>query len=172
MGRIGTYLAMTGASAAAVLGLAACGGSSSTPSRAGSGGTITILSGTAPQSADSQADLSSQGTQLISVVNTPLLVFRRAPGDAGSKLRPGLARSMPEVSNGGRTYVLRLRAGLHYSDGTPIRAGDFRYAVKRAIRRYRKRSAGADELRRDRDCCGSGDGAKTAQVKGRDGGAV
>jgi peptide/nickel transport system substrate-binding protein len=134
MGRIGTYLAMTGASAAAVLGLAACGGSSSTPSRTGSGGTITILSGTAPQSADSQADLSSQGTQLISVVNTPLLVFRRAPGDAGSELRPGLARSMPEVSDGGRTYVLRLRAGLHYSDGTPIRAGDFKYAVKRAIR--------------------------------------
>ena len=38
---------------------------------------------------------------------------------------------MPTVSNGGKTYKLKLRPGLKYSDGTPVKASDFKYAIKR-----------------------------------------
>jgi peptide/nickel transport system substrate-binding protein len=132
--------------AVSILVLAACGGGSSTSTGtstgggggggggARQGGTVTIVSGTAPQSADSQADFTTQGTELYSVVNTSLLVFKRAAGDAGSQLEPGLAESLPTASDGGKTYTFQLRKGLHYSDGRPIKASDFTFAVKRAIK--------------------------------------
>ena len=38
---------------------------------------------------------------------------------------PGLAESLPKITNGGKTYTLILRKGLKYSDGTPVKASDF-----------------------------------------------
>jgi len=64
----------------------------------------------------------------------PLLTYPSADGKAGTKLIPGLARSLPKIDAGGRRYTLRLRPGLEYSDGTPVRASDFRFAVERLIR--------------------------------------
>jgi peptide/nickel transport system substrate-binding protein len=40
---------------------------------------------------------------------------------------------MPMISDGGRTYTLFLRKGLRYSDGTPVRASDFRATIERVI---------------------------------------
>ena len=113
---------------ALLLAVAACGGSS------GRGGPVTIASSTAPRSADNQADFTTQGIELYSVVNTPLLVFKRAVGPAGSTILPGLARSLPAISKDGLTYTFRLRKGLRYSDGRPIKASDFKFAIKRALR--------------------------------------
>jgi peptide/nickel transport system substrate-binding protein len=64
----------------------------------------------------------------------PLLTYPSANGKAGTKLIPGLARSLPRIDEGGRRYTLRLRSGLEYSDGTPVRASDFRFAVERMLR--------------------------------------
>jgi peptide/nickel transport system substrate-binding protein len=44
---------------------------------------------------------------------------------------PGLARALPEVSDDRLTYTLRLRRGLRYSNGAPVRAGDFERTVER-----------------------------------------
>jgi peptide/nickel transport system substrate-binding protein len=125
--------------------LAACGSSSSSssnkssstaPTSAGkNGGTVTIASGTAPLSADQALDFTTQGNELYSVVNTPLLTFvRGVQGTAGSKIIPGLAKSLPTVSNGGKTYTFILRSGLHYSNGMPIKASDVAYALQRDIK--------------------------------------
>jgi peptide/nickel transport system substrate-binding protein len=110
------------------------GGGSSSGSGGGGGkegGTITMLSGTAPQSADPQGDFTTQGSELYSVVNTPLLVFKRAAGDAGSEILPGLAADLPEVSKDKKTYTFTLRKGLHYSNGKPIKASDFKFSIER-----------------------------------------
>lgn len=127
-----------GIAVSAVVALAACGSSSSSSAGGGgattSGGTITIASGTAPQSADNQNDFTTQGTELYSVVNTPLLVFKRAAGAAGTQLLPGLAESLPTVSKDGLTYTFTLRKGLKYSDGTAIKASDFKFAIERALK--------------------------------------
>jgi peptide/nickel transport system substrate-binding protein len=134
---------------AAAVALAACGGSSSssTSSAATSsgsasgaaaghnGGTITIASGTPPLSADQGLDFTTQGNELYSVVNTPLLTFvRGVQGTAGSKIIPALATSLPKISNGGKTYTFTLRSGLHYSNGMPIKASDIMVALERDIK--------------------------------------
>ena len=41
---------------------------------------------------------------------------------------------MPKISNGGKTYTLILRKGLKYSDGTPVKASDFTFAVERMFK--------------------------------------
>jgi peptide/nickel transport system substrate-binding protein len=99
------------------------------------GGTITIASGTPPLSADQALDFTTQGNELYSVINTPLLTFvRGVQGVAGAKIIPGLAQSMPKISDGGKTYTFKLRPGIKYSDGTPIKASDFQLAWERALK--------------------------------------
>src|SRR5947209_894883 len=138
-----TRIALVAVSAvlAAVV-VAACGSSSSSSSSSGSastsgknGGTITIVSGTAPQSADQGLDFTTQGNELYSVVNTPLLTFvRGVQGTAGSKVIPGLATGLPTVSDGGKTYTFTLRSGLKYSNGVAIKASDVIYALERDLK--------------------------------------
>jgi peptide/nickel transport system substrate-binding protein len=114
----------------------ATGSSTSSTSTSGtSGGTITIDAGTPPQSADPGLDFTTQGNELYSVVDTALLTFPRGvSGVGGSKIIPGLAKALPTVSNGGKTYTFFLRPGLHYSDGTPIKASDEAYALERDVK--------------------------------------
>jgi peptide/nickel transport system substrate-binding protein len=61
----------------------------------------------------------------------PLLTYRHAGGPAGTKLIPALAQSLPVISADGKDYRFRLRPGLEYSDGTPLKASDIAYAIKR-----------------------------------------
>ena len=42
-------------------------------------------------------------------------------------------RTCRQVSSDGKTYTLTLRKGLKYSDGTPVKASDFTYAIKRDL---------------------------------------
>jgi peptide/nickel transport system substrate-binding protein len=128
------------AALAAALTVAACGSSSKTPSTSSGagakmGGTVTIASGTPPLSADQGLDFTTQGNELYSVINTPLLTFvRGVQGVAGAKIIPALAKSMPTISDGGKTYTFHLRPGLKYSNGTPIKASDFMRAWERDIK--------------------------------------
>ena len=68
---------------------------------------------------------------LIALAYEGLLRFRRAPSTAGTSLEPALVVAVPEPGDGGRRYVLQLRAGLRFSDGTPVRASDFRASLER-----------------------------------------
>src|SRR5205807_7576122 len=52
-------------------------------------------------------------------------------GPDGATLVPALATDMPQISADGKTYKLTLRSGLKYSNGTPVKATDFKYAIKR-----------------------------------------
>jgi peptide/nickel transport system substrate-binding protein len=118
--------------------VAACGSSSSSSSSSTvgkNGGTITIASGTPPLSADQGLDFTTQGTELYSVVNTPLLTFKRGvQGSAGTQILPALAKSLPTTSDGGKTLTFYLRPGLKYSNGQPIKASDETYALERDIK--------------------------------------
>src|SRR6201992_1413913 len=101
----------------------AAGRTAGAPAAAGgtNGGTITTDAGPPPLSADPGLDFTTQGNELYSVVDTPLLTFQRGvQGVGGSKIIPGLAKALPTVTNGGKTYTFFLRSGLHYSNGTAI----------------------------------------------------
>jgi len=71
---------------------------------------------------------------LLSLTNDGLVTYRRVGGPAGAQVVPDLAVQLPTVSDGLRTYTFQLRAGIRYSNGTPVRASDFRYAVERQFR--------------------------------------
>jgi peptide/nickel transport system substrate-binding protein len=72
-----------------------------------------------------------QGWGAMWNVYLSLLGYKHVNGPDGATIVPALAESLPTVSSDGRTYTLTLRKGLKYSDGKPVKAGDFKYAVKR-----------------------------------------
>jgi peptide/nickel transport system substrate-binding protein len=122
---------------ALALTLAACGGgtSSTSSSAAGhTGGTIKALTGTFPDSLDPSYGYTTQAIEADNMVYTPLLAYTAESGTAGTKLIPGLAQDLPTISSDGKTYTLTLRPGLKYSDGSPVKASDFAFAVERAIK--------------------------------------
>jgi ABC-type transport system substrate-binding protein len=51
-------------------------------------------------------------------------------GPAGSFLQPEVASSF-KVSNGGKRYTFFIRKGFRFSDGTPVTAWNFKYAIDR-----------------------------------------
>jgi YVTN family beta-propeller protein len=60
-----------------------------------------------------------------------LVTFAASPGPAGLRLVPDLALAIPAPTGGDTVYTFRLRPGIHYSDGRPLRAEDFRRAIER-----------------------------------------
>ncbi len=120
--------------------LAACGGSSNSSNPAAStstgvnGGTATIDMASAPDSLDPQYGYTVEAGEADWITYTPLLTYAHASGVAGTQVIPGLATALPVVSNGGKTYTLTLRSGLKFSDGTPVTASDFTYAVERMLK--------------------------------------
>ena len=115
-----------------------CGGQE--PERGRDGGTIRVSYPAFPDSLDPALAATQSALQTLRTVYTPLLSYEHAEGADGTKIVPGLAEKMPEVSLDGRTYLFKLREKLRYSDGTPVHASDFEHAIRRVLR---LRSAGA-----------------------------
>ena len=71
-----------------------------------------------------------------------LVGFKRVGGLDGGTLVPNLALSIPEPTEGGRTYTFQLREGIRYSNGDPVEPQDFRRAIERVLthRRFVRRS--------------------------------
>jgi len=124
------------AAAAACVGLGACVGSDDGGSGgdARKGGSITIAATAPPDSLDPAVSRSPQARQALWLVYTPPLTYRRAEGGGGTELEPGLAEDLPKISEDGTSYTFKLREGLRYSNGRPVRASDFEYTIKRVLR--------------------------------------
>ncbi|MEU3696141.1 ABC transporter substrate-binding protein [Streptomyces griseoviridis] len=50
--------------------------------------------------------------------------------DTDLRLKPALAKALPEIGDGGRTYTYRLREGVEFSDGEPLTADDVVYTYE------------------------------------------
>jgi len=123
--------------------VAACGSSnsgssssssSSSASSGKSGGTATVLMGTAPDYLDPQRAYTTQAAEAHWLSYLGLYTYAHKGGQAGGKVIPAIAQDFPKVSNGGKTYDITLRKGLTYSDGSPVKASDFRSTIERAIK--------------------------------------
>jgi len=114
---------------ALVLGLAACGKSGGKE-----GGTLTASAAAFPDYLDPALSQSAEGWNAMYDTYIPLLTYAHASGKAGSQVIPGLARSLPRIGDGGRTYTLFLRKGLKYSNGKPVKASDFPATVERVFK--------------------------------------
>jgi peptide/nickel transport system substrate-binding protein len=122
--------------AALALASGACGDDDDGGDSAGGGrqgGSITISQSTQPDALDPALSYTLSGWEPMWLVYTPPLTYKRAEGEEGAQLIPGVARALPQVSPDGRTYELTLRDGLRYSDGTPARASDFEHTIKRVL---------------------------------------
>jgi peptide/nickel transport system substrate-binding protein len=131
---------------AATLGLAACGGDddgggTSTGGAAATddggggktGGEIRTAYTSFPDYLDPALSYTQEGWQSLWTVYTPLLTYKHAEGAEGATVVPGLAEAMPDISEDGKVYKLKLRQGLKYSDGKAVKASDFEHSIKRVL---------------------------------------
>lgn len=129
----------------AMFGLAACGGDdddgagTTTGGEAASdaggrtGGTIKTAYTSFPDYLDPALSYTQEGWQSLWTVYTPLLTYKHEEGAEGATVVPGLAEEMPDISTDGKTYRLKLRSGLKYSDGRAVKASDFEHSIKRVL---------------------------------------
>jgi peptide/nickel transport system substrate-binding protein len=123
-----------GLAAVSAFGLAACGGGDNESDSSGKqGGTLNGTYASFPDYLDPALSYTAEGWTALQNVYIPLLTYAHAGGAAGGEVIPGLAKDLPKISDGKKTYTLFLRPGLKYSDGTPVKASDFTYAVERAF---------------------------------------
>jgi peptide/nickel transport system substrate-binding protein len=133
--RLGAVFAVLVLAAVAAVGLASCGSGGDGSSGGGKeGGTLNGTYGSFPDYMDPQLSYTAEGWTAMGDIYIPLLMYKHAEGAEGSEVEPGLAKEMPKISNGGKTYTLFLRKGLKYSDGSPVKASDFPYAVERMFK--------------------------------------
>jgi peptide/nickel transport system substrate-binding protein len=128
--KLGLILPVLGLALCSALALAACGSGSSGKE----GGTLTGTYASFPDFLDPGISYTAEGWTAMYDTYIPLLTYAHASGTAGSEVIPGLARELPKITNGGKTYTLFLRKGLKYSDGTPVKASDFPASVERMFK--------------------------------------
>jgi peptide/nickel transport system substrate-binding protein len=126
-GRAWVAVALIAAAALVVVGCGSSGESSPDTS------TLQVTYAAFPDYLDPSLSYSIEGLSAMWETYVPLLTYAHADGTAGTKVIPGLARAMPKITDGDRTYTLFLRKGLRYSDGTPVRASDFRATIERVL---------------------------------------
>ncbi|MEX0972170.1 MAG: ABC transporter substrate-binding protein [Solirubrobacterales bacterium] len=116
--------------AVVALGISSCGGDS----EGQEGGTLTGTYASFPDFLDPALSYTAEGWTAMYNTYLPLLTYKHADGEEGSEVVPALAESLPEISADGKTYSLKLREGLKYSDGTPVKASDFPATIERLFK--------------------------------------
>ena len=72
-----------------------------------------------------------EGWAIMWNVYLPLIGYKHVNGPDGATIVPYLAENLPTVSSDGKTYTLTLRKGLKYSNGTAVKASDFKATIER-----------------------------------------
>jgi ABC-type transport system substrate-binding protein len=96
------------------------------------GGRLVVLGG-GFDSIDPALASSTSSASVLGLAYDGLSAFRRVGGSDGSQPVPDLALTLPAPTDAGRSYTFRLRTGIRYSDGTPLRPQDFRHALERML---------------------------------------
>src|ERR1044072_738965 len=116
-----------------------------------------------------------QANQPLQMGYTGLVTYNHVEGADGAKLIPGLAEAMPTLSSDKKTYTFKLREGLKYSDGSPVKASDFENTIKRLnylggpFSSFTSGIEGVPEFteahKKDGDIAGSTSDAATGEIK-------
>ncbi len=96
-------------------------------------GALRVVSVMRPTSIDPALQYPSMGPVFGEATYDTLVTFQKTGGSAGLQIVPDLAIGMPTISDGGTEYAFTIRPGLRYSNGEPVRAQDFRYAIERVM---------------------------------------
>ena len=96
------------------------------------GGTLRLLARSAAGSIDPQINYTAQYWQIFALAYDGLVAFRKVPGPAGQEVVADLAEEVPVLE--GLSYRFRLRPGLRFSDGSPVRGADVAASFRRLFR--------------------------------------
>lgn len=122
--------------------LAACGSSttgSSAPVASASpkkGGTLVFAWDSEPQTLDPAIAWNIIDVQIIRALFEGLYTYAPKPGVAGTDLIPNIAAAMPTITNGGKTYTIKIKPGIMFQPpvSREVTAEDFKYSFERMMR--------------------------------------
>lgn len=97
------------------------------------GGTLTMLWNGAGTSIDTANDYD-QNWYILRMTSDGLLAYKQVGGTQGNQLVPDLATAMPTPTDGGRTYVVHVRAGIRFSTGREVKPSDLAYTYLREFK--------------------------------------
>ncbi len=136
----------------AALGLAACGGPSTTGSGSGGsgggpapavngvanpsdapGGTLRFAHSGDWDSLDPADTYYAYSWNFARLYGRSLTMFKSAPGEEGATLVPDLAESLGTPNADATQWTYTLRQGVKFDDGTPVTSRDVKYAVERSL---------------------------------------
>jgi peptide/nickel transport system substrate-binding protein len=82
---------------------------------------------------DPQLAYRTDDWSMLYTTSMNLVSFPEKAGAAGAQLYPVAATSFPTVSKDGKTYTFHIRAGLKFSDGSPVTAASFQRSWERVL---------------------------------------
>jgi peptide/nickel transport system substrate-binding protein len=131
-GRIWASVAMTaiGASLLAAAMFAGSAAGAGAAAEAKTGGTLTIVSRSDFDYADTGLAYFSHSWNMMSATNLTLTYYPHVEGAAGGRLT-GMAAPLPRVSNGGKTYTFTIKRGFKFNTGGNVTAANFKRAFDR-----------------------------------------
>ena len=88
------------------------------------GGTMRLVARSAAGTLDPQINYTLQYWQIYQGLYDGLVAFKKANGAEGFVKVPDLAEAIPEPTDGGKTYVFKLRKGIKFSDGRDVTVKD------------------------------------------------
>ncbi len=98
------------------------------------GGTLKLLAKAAGGTLDPQVNYTLQYWQLYQATYDGLLGFTKAGGNSAFTVVPDLAESIPKATNGGKTWVFKIRKGIKFSDGKPVTVNDVVASLQRIFK--------------------------------------
>ncbi|GAA0369572.1 ABC transporter substrate-binding protein [Actinoallomurus spadix] len=136
---------------AASLALAACGGGSGGSGGSGgdgtfnaaltkpvnpstkTGGTLRLANSGDWDNVDPADTYYAYSWDFARLYGRTLMMFKSVPGKSGTELTPDLAQGPGQHSADLKTWTYKLKPGIKYEDGTPVRAQDIKYDVERSL---------------------------------------
>jgi ABC-type oligopeptide transport system substrate-binding subunit len=100
-----------------------------------SGGTLIVNGSNDFDFTDPSITWSTRSWQLEYATGLKLYNYPDKPAPEGSTLMHEAAAGFPLISDGGRTYTITVKPGFKFSDGTPVTAANFAFAINRALQK-------------------------------------
>lgn len=107
-------------------------GATATPAHRG--GTLKLLAKAAGGTIDPQVNYTLQYWQLYQATYDGLLGFTKAGGNAAFTVVPDIAETVPTPSNGGKTWVFKIRRGIKFSNGKDVTPADVVASLQRIFK--------------------------------------
>jgi len=88
------------------------------------GGTMRLLARSAAGTLDPHINYTLQYWQIFQPLYDGLVAFKKANGKEGFNKVPDIAEAIPEPTNDGKTFVFKIRKGIHFSNGQELGVKD------------------------------------------------